>query len=142
MNSVDNVQSITGILSFVGPTAAFSLVLTYLWMRQTNKDRELEREQRVIVERMRTGQIDKITEAWNDTTGSLLKSHEDTRQHLEQVNLSVKEVASAIAHQAQSNRHNHQLMYNALRDLTVARVNQQTPTRAFPREDSVIPNGQ
>ena len=134
---MDDAQTITGILSFVGPTAAFSLVLTYLWMRQTNKDRDLEREQRVTVERMRTGQIDKITEAWNDTTGNLLKSHDDTRQHLEQVNLSVKEVASAVVQQAQSNRHDSQLVYNALRDLTMVRTNQQTPVHAFPREDSV-----
>jgi hypothetical protein len=106
----DVPSGVVEVLKYVGPTAAFALVFSWLWMRNSRQEREAERDHRSEIERMRTTDIEQIVAGWDKSSDAMIKVCEETRQAVLQVHLSVKETTSALEKSHQSNKHDHDLL--------------------------------
>lgn len=114
----DVPTGVVEVLKYVGPTAAFALVFSWLWMRNSRQEREAERDHRTEIERMRTTDIEQIVAGWDKSSDAMIKVCEETRQAVLQVHLSVKETTSAIEKSHQSHKHDHDLLRESIRELS------------------------
>lgn len=114
---MDDIGALSQILGYVGPAGALGIVLTYLFIRSQREERKAEREHRLEMEGRRTTDIEQIVRGWDKSSDAMIKVCEETRQAVLQVHLSVKETTSALAQAHQSNKHEHELLRENIRDL-------------------------
>jgi methyl-accepting chemotaxis protein len=69
------------------------------------------------MEGRRTTDIEQIVAGWDKSSEAMTKVCEETRQAVLQVHLSVKETTSALQQTHQSNKHDHELMRESIKEL-------------------------
>ena len=114
---MDDIGALSQILGYVGPAGALGIVLTYLFIRSQREERKAEREHRLEMEGRRTTDIEQIVRGWDKSSEAMVKVCEETRQAVLQVHMSVKETTSALQQTHQSNKHDHELLRENIRDL-------------------------
>ena len=114
---MNELHGLSQILGYVGPAGALGIVLVYLFIRSQREERQAEREHRVEMERRRTTDIEQIIRGWDKSSDAMIKVCEETRQAVLQVHLSVKETTSALQQSHQSNKHDHELLRENIREL-------------------------
>ena len=114
---VSELSSLGEVLGYVGPAGALGIILVYLFIRSQREDRQADREHRLEMEGRRTTDIEQIVKGWDKSSEAMTKVCEETRQAVLQVHLSVKETTSAMEQSHQSNRHDHELLRESIKDL-------------------------
>ena len=127
---MSDLSGLSQVLGYVGPAGALGIVLVYLFIRSQREERQAEREHRLEMEGRRTTDIEQIVRGWDKSSEAMTKVCEETRQAVLQVHLSVKETTSALAQAHQSNKHDHELLRENIRDMATEqrlRAAQHTP---------------
>ena len=114
---MSDLHGIGQILGYVGPAGALGIVMAWMFIRSQREERQAERESRAESERRRTTDIEQIVKGWEKSSDAMLKVCDETRQAVLQVHASIRETSAQVAQAHQSNKHDHELLRDSMRDL-------------------------